>query len=167
LQNAASKQIGATDLFDPEPENYTLPALHTDPLDDAYDELEFLGFSLCDPFTLVDTQDFGNSIAATLMQQMNKRVSIMGYLVTTKDTRTIKGERMHFGTFYDRKGKVFDTVNFPPVARKYPFKGRGFYRIIGTVVEDFGYPMIEVDVMEKIPMKQRSAPANNRLKTTF
>jgi DNA polymerase-3 subunit alpha len=59
---------------------------------------------------------------------------------------------MHFGTFYDRQGEVFDTVHFPDVARKFPFRGRGFYFIQGKVVEDFGIPMIEVISMEKIPL---------------
>ena len=64
---------------------------------------------------------------------------------------------MHFGTFYDREGMVFDTTHFPPVAKKFPFKGRGFYRVKGLVVEDFGYPMIEVGFMEKIPMVDKYA----------
>lgn len=160
------KTYTGNDLFEAEPENYQLPALYSSALDDAYDEIELLGFPLCDPFTLADTDTMGNCTADKLMHALHKRICILGYLVTTKDTRTIKGERMHFGTFYDHKGKVFDTVNFPPVAQKYPFKGRGFYKIMGTVVEDFGYPMIEVDRMEKLPMKQRISPASSRLKTT-
>ena len=89
------------------------------------------------------------------MLKLGKRVDIVGYIVTTKDTSTKDGNRMHFGTFYDYQGHVFDTVHFPPVAKKYPFRGKGFYRIIGKVVEDFGYPMIETDFMEKLPMINR------------
>jgi DNA polymerase-3 subunit alpha len=59
---------------------------------------------------------------------------------------------MQFGTFYDEDGEVFDTTHFPGSARKFPFRGKGFYRIKGKVVEDFGYPMIEVHFMEKLPM---------------
>ena len=77
---------------------------------------------------------------------------MLGYLVTTKDTQTKNQQLMHFGTFYDREGMVFDTTHFPPVAKQFPFKGKGFYQVKGKVVEDFGYPMVEVDFMEKIPM---------------
>ena len=76
----------------------------------------------------------------------------MGYLITIKHTRTKDGKLMHFATFYDAVGRVFDTTHFPPVAKKYPFRGRGFYRITGKVVEDFGYPMVEVSEMEKLPL---------------
>jgi hypothetical protein len=49
----------------------------------------------------------------------------------------------------DREGNVFDTVHFPDVTRKYPFRGRGFYDVRGKVVEDFGVPSIEVSQMSK------------------
>jgi DNA polymerase-3 subunit alpha len=91
-------------------------------------------------------------VAAELMQKLGKRVHLVGYVVTTKDTRTIDGKPMHFGTFYDRVGDVFDTVHFPNIAMKYPFRGRGFYSIRGKVVEDFGVNMVEVNFMEKLPM---------------
>ena len=70
---------------------------------------------------------------------------------------------MHFGTFYDSEGLVFDTTHFPPVAKQFPFKGKGFYEIKGTVVEDFGYPMIEVGFMEKLPMVDKyTEPGKNK-----
>ena len=121
-------------------------------MEDAFDEIELLGFPLCDPFLLLQTQDLGDTFAEELMGKIHQKVHLIGYLVCTKNTSTKNGDRMHFGTFYDRRGKVFDTVNFPPVAKKYPFRGRGFYRMTGIVVEDFGYPMIEVGWMEKLPM---------------
>ncbi len=62
----------------------------------------------------------------------------------------MKGEAMHFGTFYDYNGDVFDTVHFPDIANRYPFRGRGFYEIKGKVVEDFGVFMIEVTFMNKL-----------------
>ena len=42
------------DLFVTKVEDPQLPDLQYYPLADAYDELELLGFPLCDPFTLVD-----------------------------------------------------------------------------------------------------------------
>ena len=142
-------------LFEEEPETYELPFLKQQPMEDAFDEMELLGFPLCDPFLLLETGHLGNTFAKELMTKLGKRVELVGYLVTTKDTSTKDGKRMQFGTFYDQKGQVYDSVHFPPVARQFPFKGRGFYRTIGKVVEDFGYPMIEVSWMEKLAMKNK------------
>ncbi|MEL7146371.1 MAG: PHP domain-containing protein [Bacteroidota bacterium] len=148
------------ELFEQEPTQYQLPTFEDSLLEDAFDHLEFIGFPLCDPYVLLDEDEAANvihpnsqSYAQHLITLLNHRIKIYGYLVTTKDTRTLKGQSMHFGTFTDRNGDVFDTVHFPDVAKRNPFKGRGFYAISGTVVEDFGYPMIEVDFMKKLPMK--------------
>jgi DNA polymerase-3 subunit alpha len=149
--NAKARSRTTTDLFDTEPTEYPLPALQRSSTEDAFDEIELLGFPLCDPFTLVDTGDFGNTSAKELSLKINQYISILGYIVTTKNTSTKNGQLMHFGTFYDRHGEVFDTVHFPDVAKKFPLRGRGFYFIKGKIVEDFGVSMIEVDWMDKIP----------------
>ena len=145
-------QSVAEDLFDTEPAHYPLPPLQRNELEDAFDEIELLGFPLCDPFRLVRATDLGNVTARDLPSKINRHVRIVGYVVTTKDTATLKGEPMHFGTFYDAKGEVFDSVHFPNVARTYPFRGRGFYELQGKVVDDFGVSMIDVTRMEKVPM---------------
>ena len=59
---------------------------------------------------------------------------------------------MNFGTFLDRKGYFLDRVHFPDVAKRYPFRGRGVYRIIGKVAEEFGFHAIEVSEMYKEAM---------------
>jgi len=143
------------DLFDLELPHYELPPLKVHPLDDAFDQLELLEFPLCDPFLLLATDDRGNTTAQQLMQKTKQHVRMIGYIVTTKNTSTKDGLRMHFGTFYDHEGNVFDTVHFPNVSKKYPFRGKGFYLLRGLVVEDFGVPMMEVDYMEKLPMKKK------------
>ncbi len=150
-----SPKVYFADLFEEEPETYDLHFLHQEPLEDAFDEMELLGFSLCDPYLLLETGHLGNTLARELMPKLGQKVEMVGYLVTTKDTSTKDGKRMHFGTFYDAHGHVFDTVHFPPIARKYPFQGRGFYRVRGKVVEDFGYPMLEADRMEKLSIKNK------------
>ncbi len=157
-----SPKVYFTNLFEEEPETYDLPFLRQEPMEDAFDEMELLGFPLCDPYLLLETDHLGDTMAAQLMPKLSQKVEMVGYLVTTKDTSTKDGKRMHFGTFYDAHGHVFDTVHFPPVARKYPIQGRGFYRIRGKVVEDFGYPMLETDWMEKLGIKNRfgDAPVN-------
>ncbi len=151
-QNATKRKTQTAALFDTEPKEYPLPELHRQPLEDAFDEIELLGFPLCDPFLLLDTPKRGDTVARGLLQKIGKKVSIVGYVVTTKNTSTLKGEPMHFGTFYDKDGDVFDTVHFPNVTKMYPFRGRGFYGIQGKVVEDFGIASIEVEYMKKLPM---------------
>jgi DNA polymerase-3 subunit alpha len=149
-------KTSAAELFDTEPSGYPLPPLQRGELEDAFDEIELLGFPLCDPFKLVTPVEATHT-ASCLRENIGKQVSILGYMVTIKYTSTLKGDPMYFGTFYDRQGEVFDTVHFPDVARKFPFRGRGFYRISGTVADDFGVCMIEVRSMEKIPMVSKRA----------
>lgn len=167
--NAKERSQTTTKLFDTEPKEYPLPVLQRNALEDAFDEIELIGFPLCDSFRLVSTDTFGDTTALELLKKLGKQVHIVGYVVTTKITSTLKGERMHFGTFYDQHGEVFDTVHFPDATRKYPFRGRGFYSLKGKVIEDFGVPAIEVSVMEKLPLlnkkelpyeSQRTAHAN-------
>jgi DNA-directed DNA polymerase III PolC len=151
------QQSKAVQLFDTEPKEYPLPTLTRSVIEDAYDEIELLGFPLCDPFDLLKNQDKEGENAGELMQKVGKVVHIIGYVVTTKDARTKNSEIMHFGTFLDRDGKVFDTTHFPQIAKKFPFRGRGFYSIRGKVVEDFGVPMVEVSTIEKLPMQNKRA----------
>ena len=129
-----------------------MPKLEPQPYEDAFDEIELLGFPLCNPFLLLDSQYADNTTAQGMAQKLTQTVQITGYLVTIKYTRTKDGKTMYFATFYDHQGIVFDTTHFPQVAMRYPFKGKGFYRICGKVVDDFGYPMIEVTYMQKLPM---------------
>ncbi len=143
------------DMFASPLKKFPVPKLDEKPSEDAFDELELLGFPLSDPFLLLENDDYGDTLARQLTSKVNKKVDIVGYLVTTKDTHTKDHKAMHFGTFLDKNGEVFDTTHFPPVAKRHPFRGKGFYRMKGKVVEDFGYPMIEVDSMEKLPMISR------------
>lgn len=57
---------------------------------------------------------------------------------------------MFFGNFIDIDGDFIDTVHFPPVAAKYPFRGRGIYRITGVVMEEFDCISIEVSHMARL-----------------
>ena len=148
---------GLPKLFDTEPKAYPLPTLERHELEDAFDEIELLSFPLCDPFLLLATNDRGDTCANELILKVGSNVHIVGYLVATKDTSTTKGEVMHFGTFNDQHGNVFDTVHFPDVARRCPFRGRGFYGIWGKVTEDFGVPALEVVRMEKLPLVNKRA----------
>ena len=59
---------------------------------------------------------------------------------------------MWFGTFLDADGNFFDTTHFPNTTTGYPFRGAGCYLIMGKVVEDFGFPSIEVLKIAKLPI---------------
>ena len=152
FSDAKSKNHHTEALFESEPEDNLLPTLKSNDLESAFDEIELLGFPLCDPFRLLGTTDRGDTVARQLMDKLRQRVTVIGYLVTTKDTSTKNREHMFFGTFYDLNGEVFDTVHFPQIAKRFPIRGRGFYKIAGKVTEDFGVPAIEVDLMEKLPL---------------
>jgi DNA-directed DNA polymerase III PolC len=155
--SSAKLKNKSAQLFDTSPKEYPLPVLTRNSIEDAFDEIELLGFPLCDPFQLLTTSNRGDSGALELIKKIKQHVKIIGYVVTTKDTRTKTREIMHFGTFLDKDGEVFDTVHFPDVAKKYPFRGRGFYEIHGKVVDDFGVATIEVDYMNKLPMIHKRA----------
>ncbi len=57
---------------------------------------------------------------------------------------------MQFGTFLDYEGEWIDTVHFPPVAKQYPFRGKGIYKLMGRVVEEFGFYTLEISGMERM-----------------
>jgi DNA-directed DNA polymerase III PolC len=149
------------------PADYKVPYLEKRQFEDAFDELELLGFPLCDQFTLLENRNFGNVKASQLKQRIKKKVEIVGYLVTTKNTHTKDHKLMHFGTFLDSEGMVFDTTHFPNTSKKYPFRGKGFYRVRGKVVEDFGYPMIEVDFMLKETMVHKHPEENPKVENAM
>jgi len=147
------KQPETAALFREEPVHFELPDFPVRPLEDAYDEIELLGFNLGDPFRLVDDDRKGLIYAKELPLYLNKRVTLLGRLVTTKDVRTVRREHMAFGTFLDERGNWLDTVHFPDMLKKFPFKGLGFYRITGKVTEEFGVYALEVMHMELVGLK--------------
>lgn len=129
-----------------------LPALTYRQYEDNFDEMELLGFPLCSPFELLLDPPAGTLLAQDLQRHHHQEVTICGYLVTIKNTRTSRGERMQFATFLDQQGFFFDTVHFPDVAAQFPFKGRGIYEITGKVAEEFNFYSIEVREQRKLPI---------------
>jgi DNA polymerase-3 subunit alpha len=143
------------ELFQPDLKELELPELKSFTHEDAYDEIELLEFPLCFPFDLLPESSNKGITAQQQLQYLHKRVTMVGYFVTVKNSYTSKGERMAFGHFLDRESKTFDTVHFPPSLKRYPFKGKGFYRLTGKVTEEFNYPTLEVESMEKLPIVQK------------
>lgn len=139
------------ELFDVGAKEFKLPPLYHHPHEDTFDEMELLGFPLCSPFSLLKEPPAIQLKSSDLIQHIGKTVSIIGYLIHIKNTPTSKGDKMQFGVFLDLDGHWLDTVHFPPVAKRFPFRGPGCYRITGKVVAEFEFVSIEVKEMERLP----------------
>lgn len=142
-------------LFKQEKKLFKLPNLLGSVIDDAFDEIELLGFSLSSPFILLRDKTPSTSKAKDLKNYINQEVSIVGYLVNIKRTQTHKGERMYFGTFIDMDGHWIDTVHFPEIARVYPFTGGGCYLIKGKVTVEYDFLTIEVSLLKRLAIIDR------------
>ena len=141
-------------LFGIETRKFKLPLLEHNDIEDAYDEIELLGFPVSlSSFDLLQTKYRGEIMAKDLSRNIGKKVRMTGNLAALKNVVTIRKEWMNFGTFIDAEGEFFDTVNFPDSLKKFPFRGYGIYLILGKIVEEFGFPSIEVEKMAKLPVK--------------
>ncbi len=139
-------------LFQSGMKRYKLPSLTQSRLEDAYDEIELLGFPVTlSWFDFLQTSFRGDIRVRELKKHLGKKVRMAGHLVTIKYIKTVKNEWMHFASFIDSEGEYFDTVHFPQSIKKYPFRGSGTYLILGKVVEDFGFQSLEVEKMAKLP----------------
>ncbi|MBN1158124.1 MAG: hypothetical protein JXA61_01985, partial [Bacteroidales bacterium] len=155
LQGNQSNEDRNPLLFCEKVKEFTLPDLEQSKLEDAYDEIELLGFPVTlTNFDLLETSFRGEIVARDLIRHVGKKIRVLGNLVTIKYVHTMKKEWMHFGCFLDVHGEFFDTVNFPDSLKKYPFRGYGVYLILGTVTEEFEFPVITVEKMAKLPFKK-------------
>jgi DNA polymerase-3 subunit alpha len=141
-------------LFKEAPMHLSLPELPVYELDDIYDEVELLGFPVRDPFGLVDDDPSRYLPARELPGHLGKVVSVLGYHITHKPVRTVKGDTMSFGTFLDSNKDWIDTVHFPEIHAMHPLQA-GFYRIKGKVIEEFGVYGIEVMGVEKVGIRKK------------
>ena len=133
-----------------------MPPLFHHRLDDALDEIEILGFPIASPFDLL-RQELPSALCVSgLNANKDRIVEIVGYLVTSKYTRTKRGDAMAFGTFIDWEGRFFDTTHFPQVFETFPFKGRGCYLIKGKVADEFGFYSLEVVEMNRLDFISRN-----------
>ncbi len=145
---------GTAPLFRAPAREFRLPELAQSPLEDAFDEVELLGFPVSSPFILLKDPP-GNTVpAAEMGRHTGQRIRMLGSLAAIKYVRTVRGELMQFASFRDPDLEPFDTVHFPQVSKKHPFAGAGFYLLEGKVMEEFGIPQLEVERMKKWPQKQ-------------
>ena len=159
------KRSGEWELFKSPVRSFRLPPLYHDPREDAFDEMELLGFPLCNPFHLLEEIPGKRVLVKQMATQLNKTVVMAGYMIAVKNTRTSKGEAMNFGTFIDEEGFFIDTVHFPQSAARYPFRGRGIYQLEGKIVEEFEFYTLEVDRMERLPYINMEEIADQAAKT--
>lgn len=155
LVNPVKKAVFDGELFDVKPKEYKLPELTETWIDNAFDEIELFGFSLCSPFSLLKNELPSQLTSKDLQNLIGKNIEIAGYLINVKQTYTSKGDKMYFGTFLDSDGFWIDTVHFPPSAKKYPFRGPGCYLLQGKVTEEFDFTSIEIIKMERLETKNR------------
>lgn len=137
-------------LFREPSRDWELPNLSYHRHEDAFDEIELLGFPLCSPFDVLEHDQRGYLPGAEFAQHLGKSVQALGYLVCLKHVYTSKNEPMCFGTFLDRDGTFIDTVHFPDSLKNYPFQKGGFYILEGKVIVEFDVYSLDVHRMRKI-----------------
>jgi DNA polymerase-3 subunit alpha/error-prone DNA polymerase len=150
LFNAVAK-TDQTLLLTEAVKEYHLPQLERSLFEDAFDEIELLGFpSSFTPFELLQTPFRGDVMANDLAKHHKKQVRMLAYLISRKQVPTVRGT-MYFGTWVDAEGTYFDTVHFPDNLQHFPFQGGGCYLLLGTVEVDYHFPTVTMLKMAKMP----------------
>ena len=144
----STKNNNQPGLFKIHHKEYVLPAFQYSALIDAYDQIELLGFPLCNYFDLLEDPVCDTTRVDQLKNFVGKKVSLYGKLICTKKTTTSGGKQMCFATFYDIDYNIFDTVQFPDKVAKYPLYNKGVYRCVGKVINEFNYISIDAEAIE-------------------
>lgn len=142
-------------LFEDTPLQFNMPELIDNRLDDLYDEMEILGFTLSNPFLMVDEEPAKYVLSKDLSSHHGKFVTVLAYFIARKHVVTKNDDQMFFGTFVDCNLDWIDTVHFPDSAKNFPLHNSGFYKITGKVTDDFGVYSLEVSKMYKVGYKER------------
>lgn len=138
-------------LIEEPQKEYQLPTIERNPFEDAFDEIEILGFPVSfSPFDLLQTRYRGTVMSKDLIKYHKQQVKMLAYLISRKHVPTKRGA-MFFGTWIDAEGEYFDTAHFPNCLEQYPFQGGGCYLLLGTVEVDFHFPTITIHKMAKMP----------------
>ncbi|SKB64875.1 DNA polymerase-3 subunit alpha [Soonwooa buanensis] len=144
-------------LFEEPQKDYQLPVIERNPFEDAFDELEILGFPVSySIFDLLKIKYRGDVMVKDLLKHHKKQVRMLAYLISRKHV-PIKNkyenrDDMYFGTWIDAEGQYFDTAHFPDSLSKFPFKEGGIYLLLGTVEVDYHFPTVTIIKMEKMPL---------------
>jgi DNA polymerase-3 subunit alpha/error-prone DNA polymerase len=87
-----------------------LPKLERSRFEDAFDEIELLGFLFRLLLELLQSKYRGDVMAKDLDQHHKKPYAWLSYF--EKQVLTARGT-MYFGTWVDHEGTYFDTTHFP------------------------------------------------------
>ncbi|MDD4148546.1 MAG: DNA polymerase III subunit alpha [Bacteroidales bacterium] len=141
-------------LFTANEPEYKLPTLKLSPTENAYDEIELLGFPVSISFfDLLQTNYRGEVKFNDMLKHCGKTVRMLGVFVCLKYVRTSNGQIMNFMTWIDAEGNFYDSVHFPDSLKEYPFKGAGVYLMLGIIDVEFGYPLLRTQKLAKMPFK--------------
>ena len=160
LQKKNKSRVEMPVLFKEAPVKFFLPQLVQEPLDDAMDEIELLHFPLRNPYELAADNPSQFVTVDQFDQYTGKEVTVMGYLVTVKQSTTKHGDQMIFGTFYDHKMQWLDTLHWPGVLKNNPVSGRGFYALTGKVLLSYGKYNLEITASRKLGILDRTDKIN-------
>lgn len=147
--NKSRPKINQAVLFRTPHRDFELPEFEFSQLVEAYDQIELLGFPLCSHFELLKNPMNDAIYAEDLKNHIGKKIQIYGNLITAKKTKTINNKMMGFGTFYDKNGDIFDTVQFPDTAERFPLRSNGIYSCYGTVVNELDYISIRISFLKR------------------
>lgn len=146
-------------LFEEPQKDYELPVIDRNPFEDAFDEIEILGFPVSySIFDLLKTKYRGDVLVKDLLKYYKKQVKMLAYLISRKHVpikmknHPGKKDDMYFGTWIDAEGEYFDTAHFPDSLKQFPFKEGGIYLLLGTVEVDYHFPTITITKMAKMPL---------------
>lgn len=142
--NANGAKTQQAKLFKIQHKEFKLPKLDSNWIENAYDEMELLGFPLCNYFNLVNGEMTNGVMANQMKDFINKQILIYGNLVTTRFNRTSQGKLMRLSTFIDQNGDYFDAVHFTDVVEKYPINGLGVYACFGRITDRFDFYSMNV-----------------------
>ena len=140
-------------LFKPNHKQFNLPSLTITYIEEAYDQIELLGFTLFSYFDLMEAVCQESIQARELHKYINKEVLLYGVLVNTRFHKGSNGKLLRFCTFVDREGHYFDTVHFTKVVNKHPIHGMGVYECYGKVTEEFDFCSLDIIWSHKMSLK--------------
>jgi len=93
-----------------------------------------------------------------MRKNINRKVKMVGWMVTNRRVYTVKGEYMKFLTLEDFDG-IYEAVMFPKAYQKFGnlVITRGPYIISGKINNEYGYQTIIVDEVELVSDKPLSS----------
>src|SRR5690625_7667180 len=111
------------ELFEEEQEVYTLPQFREVPHEQAFDEIELLGFPLSSPVELIKEEPPEEIPAARLTAYEGTHVTMLGYYVCRNHVKTGRKKGLNLGNWPGRAGDFVGTIQLRPPLVHSPFRG--------------------------------------------